>query len=223
MAAGQGFKTFATGDVLTAADTNGYLMQGVWTFASAAARDAAVTSPQEGNMCYLKDTDAVQYYSGSAWTAVGGGGAASFVGVNCTKITTNQTIPSSTYTVVTFNSEDFDTSSFHDNSTNNSRLTVPSGKAGYYYAYFAITYTGNATNGSFGRRAFIQKNGTVASLVNDWSDVSAAISKTLSGGKTFSLSVGDYLEVNTFQSSGGNLDLQAGDYLCNFGMIYLGA
>jgi hypothetical protein len=74
MAAPLGFKTFATGDVLTAADTNGYLMQGVWTFANAAARDAAVTSPQEGNMCYLKDTDAVQYYSGSAWTAVGGSG-----------------------------------------------------------------------------------------------------------------------------------------------------
>jgi hypothetical protein len=74
MAAPLGFKTFATGDVLTAADTNGYLMQGVWTFANAAARDAAVTSPQEGNMCFLKDTDAVQYYSGSAWTAVGGAG-----------------------------------------------------------------------------------------------------------------------------------------------------
>jgi hypothetical protein len=72
MGAPLGFKTFATGDVLTAADTNGYLMQGVWTFANAAARDAAVTSPQEGNMCYLKDTDAVQSYSGSAWTAVGG-------------------------------------------------------------------------------------------------------------------------------------------------------
>jgi hypothetical protein len=72
MGAPLGFKTFATGDVLTAADTNGYLMQGVWTFASAAARDAAVTSPQEGNVCYLKDTDAVMTYSGSAWVAVGG-------------------------------------------------------------------------------------------------------------------------------------------------------
>jgi hypothetical protein len=56
MAAGLGFKTFVTGDVLTAGDTNGYLMQGVWVFADAAARDAAVTSPEEGNMCYLKDT-----------------------------------------------------------------------------------------------------------------------------------------------------------------------
>lgn len=77
MAAGQGFKTFATGDILTAADTNGYLMQGIWVFANAAARDAAVTSPQEGNACYLKDTDAVQTYSGSAWVAVGGGGLSS--------------------------------------------------------------------------------------------------------------------------------------------------
>ena len=74
MGAPLGFKTFATGDVLTAADTNGYLMQGVWTFASAAARDAAVTSPQEGNVCYLKDTDAVMTYSGSAWVTVGGAG-----------------------------------------------------------------------------------------------------------------------------------------------------
>jgi hypothetical protein len=67
MAAGQGFKTFTTGEVLTAADVNGYLMQGVLVFASAAARDAAITSPQEGQCCYLKDTDAVLTYSGSAW------------------------------------------------------------------------------------------------------------------------------------------------------------
>ena len=67
MAAGLGFKTFNTGDVLSAADTNGYLMQGVLVFASAAARDAAITSPQEGQCCYLKDTDAVLTYSGAAW------------------------------------------------------------------------------------------------------------------------------------------------------------
>jgi hypothetical protein len=49
-------------------------MQGIWTFASAAARDAAVTSPQEGNFCFLKDTNATLYYTGSAWATVGGGG-----------------------------------------------------------------------------------------------------------------------------------------------------
>jgi hypothetical protein len=73
MGAGSGFKTFVTGDVLTAADTNGYLMQGIWVFASAAARDAAVTSPQEGNFCFLKDSNTTQYYTGAAWTAVGDG------------------------------------------------------------------------------------------------------------------------------------------------------
>lgn len=74
MGAGLGFKTFVTGDVLTAADTNGYLMQGVWVFANEAARNAAVTSPQEGNFCFLKDTNATQFYDGAAWTSVGGGG-----------------------------------------------------------------------------------------------------------------------------------------------------
>ena len=68
MAAGLGFKDFTTGEVLTAADVDGYLMQGIWVFADATARDAAVTSPQEGNFAYLKDTNVTTYYTGSAWT-----------------------------------------------------------------------------------------------------------------------------------------------------------
>jgi hypothetical protein len=74
MAAGLGFKTFTTGEVLTAADTNGYLMQGVNVFADAAARTAAITSPEEGQMSFLKDTNSTEYYSGSAWTPVSAGG-----------------------------------------------------------------------------------------------------------------------------------------------------
>jgi len=73
MAAGLGFKDFTTGEVLTAADVDGYLMQGIWVFANATARDAAVTSPQEGNSCYLKDTDVIQVYSGSSWVVKSGG------------------------------------------------------------------------------------------------------------------------------------------------------
>jgi len=69
MAAGQGFKTFATGDVLTAADVNGYLMQGVLVFASATARDSAITAPQAGQTAYLKDSNTITSYSGSAWVA----------------------------------------------------------------------------------------------------------------------------------------------------------
>lgn len=73
MAAGLGFKSFSSGDILTAADVNGYLMQGVWVFANAAARTAAVTSPQEGNVSYLSDTNSLEIYSGSAWVAYGAG------------------------------------------------------------------------------------------------------------------------------------------------------
>lgn len=73
MAAPLGFKTFNSGDVLTAADTNGYLMQGVWTFANAAARTSAVTSPQEGNVSFLKDTNSLEIYDGAAWVAYGAG------------------------------------------------------------------------------------------------------------------------------------------------------
>jgi hypothetical protein len=68
MAAGLGFKDFVTGEVLTAADVDGYLMQGIWVFDDAAARDAAVTSPQEGNACYLKDTNEV---SNIFWQCMG--------------------------------------------------------------------------------------------------------------------------------------------------------
>jgi len=74
MAAGLGFKTFTTGEVLTAADVNGYLMQGVLVFASEAARNAAITSPQEGQFAYTKDNNSLWYYTGSAWAASGATG-----------------------------------------------------------------------------------------------------------------------------------------------------
>jgi hypothetical protein len=67
MAAGLGFKTFTTGEVLTAADVNGYLMQGVLVFANAAARTSAITLPQEGQYSFLKDTNALEYYDGASW------------------------------------------------------------------------------------------------------------------------------------------------------------
>ena len=74
MAAGLGFKDFATGEVLTAADVDGYLMQGIWVFASTAARDAAVTAPAEGNFAFTKDTNSLWYYDGAAWVASGATG-----------------------------------------------------------------------------------------------------------------------------------------------------
>lgn len=74
MAEGLGFIEFTTGDVLSAAAANGYLAsQTVMVFANSTARTAAITTPYEGMMSYLKDTNSVEYYSGSAWVAVSGG------------------------------------------------------------------------------------------------------------------------------------------------------
>ena len=74
MAAGLGFKTFTTGEVLTAADVNGYLMQGILVFATEAARNSAITSPQEGQFAFTKDTNTTWYYTGSVWVVSGATG-----------------------------------------------------------------------------------------------------------------------------------------------------
>jgi hypothetical protein len=72
-AAPAGYRTFSAGEVLTAANVQTFLQdQVIAVFANATARDAAITSPAEGQHCFLKDTDALQYYTGSAWVAAGG-------------------------------------------------------------------------------------------------------------------------------------------------------
>ena len=101
MAAGLGFKTFLSGDVLSAGDVNGYLMQGVLVFASAAARDAAITSPQEGQYAYLKDTNVTYYYSGSAWVSAGGASGSVIKQVVTGSTTTSTVIASTTLTDTT--------------------------------------------------------------------------------------------------------------------------
>ena len=62
-------KQWTTGDVLTASDQNGLSDQAINRFADAAARDANITSPSEGMFVYLTDSNALQYYDGSSWTA----------------------------------------------------------------------------------------------------------------------------------------------------------
>jgi hypothetical protein len=70
MAAPLGWKDFASGDVLTAADMDGYVMaQIIAVFADSSARDSSISSPQEGQHCFLKDTNSFQFYNGSSWEA----------------------------------------------------------------------------------------------------------------------------------------------------------
>jgi hypothetical protein len=71
-----GYLTFNTGDVLTAAQVQYNLQnQSIMYFASAAARDAALTAGivQEGMFAYLADTNTTVYYDGAAWQSFGTG------------------------------------------------------------------------------------------------------------------------------------------------------
>jgi len=93
-----GFKVFSVGEVLTAADVNDYLMeQSIGIFANSTARDAQITSPIEGQFCYLADSNVLQLYNGSSWanfigegditggtagTNLSGGGASGAVTLN---------------------------------------------------------------------------------------------------------------------------------------------
>lgn len=71
-----GYRTFNTGDVLTAAQVQFYLQnQSIMFFANAAARDASLTAGvvQEGMFAYLADTNTTVYYDGTTWQSFGTG------------------------------------------------------------------------------------------------------------------------------------------------------
>jgi hypothetical protein len=291
MAAGLGFKTFTTGEVLTAGDVNGYLMQGINVFASSAARAAAITSPQEGQYSYLKDTNALEYYDGAAWVGapvgditgvtagvgITGGGtsgtvtvtndmattitaagdivvgtgsgtydnlpigttaqvltadttvspykvkwatpaAPSFVGCSLTKVA-NQTTSAATYTVITFTSEEFDTNGFHDNSTNTSRITIPTGYAGKYL----ITGQISTTTGTETHTSAIKLNGsnfnTMTSVYSAQSGAGGSIQNVI-----MNLAVGDYVEFSQYSVSGVQVNgTAANNRPSSFACQYLGA
>tara|TARA_R110002126_G_scaffold2465_1_gene14071 strand:- start:518 stop:1174 length:657 start_codon:yes stop_codon:yes gene_type:complete len=98
MAAGQGYIEFSTGDVLTATAANGYLAsQVVMVFAGSTARGTAITSPEEGMFSYLKDTNSTEYYDGSAWTAIGGGGGGKVLQVVQGTLSSNTVTTSAVY------------------------------------------------------------------------------------------------------------------------------
>ena len=64
--AGAGFAVFQNNNVLLASEVQNYMMeQMIMVFASAAARDAAITSPSEGMFAFLKDDDKLTVFTTS--------------------------------------------------------------------------------------------------------------------------------------------------------------
>lgn len=73
--AGLGRKVFTAGEVLQASEVNGYLMdQTIMVFAGTAERGSAIGTASEGMFTYLEDTNALEYFDGSSWTAFSAGG-----------------------------------------------------------------------------------------------------------------------------------------------------
>jgi hypothetical protein len=139
-----------------------------------------------------------------------------FVGCEIRK-TANQSATQSAYTTVTWNTETFDTDAFHDNASNNSRITIPSGKGGYYLVYWNIGLSGN---------------GAVAlSLDKNGSAYKRAAGYTTGGGvgyyantEIMSLAAADYIEVAVYTTSSGlNIESDASNTkFSTFGISFLG-
>ena len=265
--AGAGYKLFNTGDVLTAAQVNTYLNeQTVMVFADSAARTTALSGVlAEGMMSYLQDTDSVEVYDGTSWTAVGGGSSPlttkgdlytfstvdarlavgangtvltadsaettglkwaaasspSFVGCSVYK-TTNQSINNTSETAISWDAEIVDTNGFHDNVTNNTRFTVPSGYAGKYLFVISVV---SGSNSATDQHINLMVNGATRKT-EMFASPSASPRRSMLASMLFDLGVGDYLTVNTYQNSGGSVNILSGNTTAQRSQadfIYLGA
>jgi hypothetical protein len=99
-----GYRTFNTGDVLTAAQVQYNLQnQTIMYFGSAALRDAALTvgTVQEGMFAYLADTDSVTFYNGTLWVTLSTGGDLTAINAGPGITVTNGTGPTPTVSLST--------------------------------------------------------------------------------------------------------------------------
>ncbi len=116
---------------------------------------------------------------------------------------TTQTLANGTYTSISFDSEDIDTDNGHSNVTNNTRYTIQ--RTGYYELSGGVMFAANTTGGRATRWTV---NGTP---VNASSNQVPANAATLLAGVAvrtiirFCL-VADFIELQGYQGSGGNLD-----------------
>jgi hypothetical protein len=154
--------------------------------------DARLGVGANGTVLTADSTEA----TGLKWAAAGAG----FSGAQVYASATTQSIPDSTFTILNFNTESYDTNTYHDNSTNNSRLTIPT--TGYYNLTAYVTFEGN-TNG--GRIVQIYKNGTT--VLTYFSGNYGGFTSDSSFLTTINVNAtaGDYFEVRVRQSSGGAL------------------
>lgn len=117
-----------------------------------------------------------------------------------------QTLTTATLTVLAFNTEIYDAAApnaMHDTVTNNSRITVPTGGAGWYALQANVEFVANATGV---RQVQIRVNGTTVIASTIVPTTAAGVCR-LNISTMYRLNVGDYAEVQAQQTSGGNLNV----------------
>jgi hypothetical protein len=145
--------------------------------------------------------------------------AAAFAGCSL-YASANISVANDSSPILTWDSERFDTDSFHSTVSNTSRITIPSGKGGKYLFMATGAYAANAN----GYRAFsIFKNGSNYLYFDQIADLSATIAPFIHGATILEASAGDYFELGTNQTSGGNLNFLGSITYNEFSCVYLGA
>jgi hypothetical protein len=142
-----------------------------------------------------------------------------FVGCQASNTGATVSIANNTQTKIALNTEIFDTDGFHDNTTNNTRLTVPTGKGGYYLVSGFSGFWG-AAGGE--RTAYIFKNNAEIKAI--WTAPSSTVDCGMHVAAVVSLAAGDYVEFALKQNSGSSLQSSwaSGSYGW-FELSYLGA
>jgi hypothetical protein len=131
-----------------------------------------------------------------------------------------QNILNNTWTLMTFNSELWDSDGFHSTSTNTSRMTIPTGLGGKYLMTASIVWGDRNATGA--RIMQIQKNGGTYFF-----GLQQIPSSTVYMGNSMSVVVegvaGDYFEVLVNQNSGSTLATGSGANDQFVQISYLGA
>ena len=143
---------FVANQVLTAAQQNLSAGTGVPVFATTVTRDAAFGGSNkalaEGQLCYLEDSNIVQYYTGAAWATVG---PATASGLTLVKAQTIGTGVTSVEVTSAFNAtyENYLIILSGGVSSGNPNLEMKLGAttSGYAYGNIYVEYTSTTVNG----------------------------------------------------------------------------
>lgn len=116
------YKTFTPSE-LTSAEVNTYLMnQSVMVFDDATARSASLTSPIEGMMTYLKDTNTLWVYDGTNWINTSRAGKSGLTKIRPTSVA-NATIDND-YTITYTNQSTFSVNGCFSSNYENYRVII---------------------------------------------------------------------------------------------------